>query len=162
VTHAHGASQETLLGGGPFEFVLCKPFTREEVADRLLPRLESYELLSRDANLLKLGPFPGKAEECDRHFGELFRLFPPALKDVACACFGEVILDLGRVPPHPELLPKLLAWTAGQARELGLSVLAVGPGEASKVLASSAETRAIRCFTTVEEARAAGAACSPR
>jgi two-component system cell cycle response regulator len=162
VTHTEAARQQVVLTEGGFEFVLCKPFTREEVADRLLPHLESYELLSREENLLRLGPFPGKDEERDRHFGELFRLLPPALREVACASFGEVIVDLGSVPSHPQLLRQLLASTAEQARDLGLDVLAVGSGEARKVLASSADTRAIRCFGSVEEARAAGAQCPPR
>jgi len=158
---ASAARQERMLRERGFEVVLCKPFTQQEVDDLLLPHLESHEVLTRDGNLLKLGPFAGEVEACERHFGRLFRLFPGALKEVAGASYGEVIVDLGGVPAHPDLLPRLLAWTAGQAKELGLGILAVGSGETSKALASFEETKTIRCFSAVEEARAAGAACPP-
>jgi two-component system cell cycle response regulator len=154
---ASAAGEEKALREQGFEFILCKPFAQEEVDDRLLPHVESHEILTRDENLLKLGPFTGKGEECERHFGRLSRLFPAALKEVAGACYGEVIVDLGGICTHPDRLPMLLASTAAQANELGLRILAVGSGEASKALASSEETKSIRCFGSVREARAAGA-----
>jgi two-component system, cell cycle response regulator len=154
-------SEQKALGRLGFEVLLLKPFTQEEVDEVLVPRLEKTEVLTREENLLKLGPFAGEVDACERYFGKLFRLFPGALKEVAGASYGEVIVDLGSVPIHADLLPRLLAWTAQQARDLGLDILAVCPAKVSKALGSFEETKAIRCFSDLKEARAAGPASPP-
>ena len=149
--------QKRMLKEQGFEIVLYKPFTQDEVDDFLVQYLEGQELLTRDDNLLKLAPFVGKMERREGYFSGLSLLFPAALKEVACASHGEVIVDLRSVPTQGDLLPKLLASAAAQAKGLGMSMSAVGSGDIRKALASFEETKTIKCFDTVQEARAAGA-----
>ena len=57
---------------------------------------------------------------------------------------------------HP-FFPKLLASVAAHARDLDLNMQVVGSAEIQRVLASFEETKGIRCFDSIQEARTAGA-----
>jgi anti-anti-sigma regulatory factor len=151
------ADEPTKLKEQGFEAVLYKPFTQDEVDDFLSQYFEKQEYLTRDDNLLKLAPFVGKPARRESYFNKLSLLFPAALKEVASASHGEVIVDLGSVPTQGDLLPRLLAAAAAQAKELEMSMLVVASREILKVLASYEETKVIRCVGTVQEARASRA-----
>ncbi|MFL5273682.1 MAG: two-component system response regulator, partial [Anaeromyxobacteraceae bacterium] len=83
------------------------------------------------------------------------QLFPAVLNKVASACYESILLDLSNVPTQGDRLPKLLVNVAEQVKNVGMEMSIVGTGEIQKVLASFEETRAIRYFATVQEARAA-------
>jgi hypothetical protein len=140
-----------------FVEVLFKPFTQDTVDDFLGQFFDNQDFLSSEDNLLKMTPFTGKPERLERYFGKLVQLFPEVLNKVAAACYEEVILDLGNAPVQGDRLPKLLVSVAGQARSMGMAMSVVGPGELQKLLAGFEETKGIRVFGTIQEARAATA-----
>jgi CheY-like chemotaxis protein len=152
----NAADQKENLKEQGFEAVLCKPFAQAEVDEFFARYFENQEFLTRDGNLLTLAPFVGKMERLEGHFDRLALLFPAVLKEIASASHGEVIVDLGSIPTKGDLIPRLLASVAAQATELEMSTLVVGPGEIRNKLASFEETKIIKCFGTVQEARAAG------
>jgi DNA-binding response OmpR family regulator len=138
-----------------FNDVLYKPFTQDHVDDFLVQYFDNQEFLSNEDNLLKVAPFVGKPERLERYFSRLSQLFPAVLNKVAAACYEEVILDLGSIPTQGDRLPKLLVSVAGQAKEVGMNMSVVGAADIQKLLASFEETRGIRYFGTIQEARAA-------
>jgi len=121
----------------------------------LVRYFDNQEFLTSEDNLLKLAPFDGKPERLDRYFARISQLFPPVLNKVASACFEGVILDLGNAPTQGDRLPKLLVAVAGQARDVGMAVSVVGSPEMQKALSGFEETKGIKFFATVQEARAA-------
>lgn len=137
-----------------FTDVLFKPFTQEQVEDFLGQYFDNQEFLSNEDNLLKVAPFVGKADRVDKYFTRVTQLVPAALTKVASACYEEVILDVASVPTQGDRLAKLLTSVARQAREVGMSISVVGPEEVQKALSGFEETRSIKYFGTVQEARA--------
>jgi CheY-like chemotaxis protein len=71
---------------------------------------------------------------------------------------GKVVLDLGTPPLECDRLPKLVLSVADQSRELGVSLAVVGPADVSKILAGYIETKDLKVFGNVREARAGAAA----
>jgi CheY-like chemotaxis protein len=140
-----------------FSDVLHKPFTQDHVDDFLVQYFDNQEFLTSEDNVLRAAPFVGKPERLDRYFGRLLQLFPPVLEKVASACYDEVIVDLAQVPTQGDRLPKLLVTVASQAKEMGMGMSVIGTPDVQKALASFEETRAIRYFTSIQEARAAAA-----
>ena len=152
-----GADPAKELKEQGFNDVLYKPFTQDHVDDFLVQYFDNQEFLTAEDNLLRVAPFVGKPERLDRYFSRVAQLFPTVLNKVAAACYEEVIVDLAKVPNQGDRLPKLLVSVAGQAKEVGMGVSVIGTPEIQKVLASFEETRAIRYFGTLQEARAAAA-----
>jgi DNA-binding NtrC family response regulator len=156
--HTNATDQTRELMEQGFGAVLYKPFAQDQVDHFLVQYLENQEYLVREDNVLRLAPFVGKnVEHPERYFSRLSRLIPAALKQVACASYGEIIVDLGSVTIEGEFLPKLLASVAAQTKEFGMSMSVVGSATIRKVLASVEETSSIKCFGTVEESRHARA-----
>ena len=100
-----------------------------------------------------MAPFVGQPERLERYFARLAP-FPPALKQVASACYEDAILDLGSVVIQSGRIAKLMAQLAEKAKEFGLAMSLVGTPELKKVLAGFEETRTIPIFQTITEARA--------
>ena len=138
-----------------FGDVMFKPFTQDHVDDFLVQYFDNQEFLTNEDNLLKVAPFVGKPERLERYYSRLAQLFPTVLNKVASACFEEVILDLATVPTQGDRLPKLLVTVAGQAKDVGLGMAVVGTPDVQKMLAAFEETRGIKYFGSVQEARAA-------
>lgn len=138
-----------------FGNVLYKPFTQDTVDDFLMQYFDNQDFLSNEDNLLRMTPFNGKPERLERYFSRLGQLFPEVLNKVAAACYEDVIIDLGNAPVQGDRLPKLLVSVAGQAKSMGMAMSVVAPAEVQKLLAGFEETRAIRVFGSVNEARAA-------
>jgi DNA-binding response OmpR family regulator len=145
------------LKGQGFSEVLYKPFTQDHVDDFMVQYFDNQDFLTSEDNLLKVAPFVGKPERLDRYFGRLSQLFPAVLNKVAAACYEEIILDLGSVPTQGDRLPKLLVSVAGQAKDVGMSMSVVGTSDIQKVLASFEETKGIKYFASIQEARAGAA-----
>jgi two-component system cell cycle response regulator len=138
-----------------FGDVVYKPFTQDHVDDFLVQYFDNQDFLTSEDNLLRVAPFVGKPERLDRYYGRVAQLFPTVLNKVASACYESILLDLSNVPTQGERLPKLLVNVAEQVKGVGMEMSIVGTGDIQKVLASFEETRAIRYFATVQEARAA-------
>lgn len=140
-----------------FGELLYKPFTQDAVDDFLGQFFDSNDVLASEDDLLRVAPFTGRPERMERFLARLNQLFAEALNRVAAACYEEVIVDLtaGAVPD--DKLPKLLIAVAGQAKSMGMAVSVVAGSDVRKVLGGFEETRAIRVFGSVEEARAAAA-----
>jgi DNA-binding NtrC family response regulator len=154
---AGGAEPAKELKEQGFADVLYKPFTQDHVDDFLVQYFDNQEFLTSEDNVLRAAPFVGKPERLDRYFSRLAQLFPPVLNKVASACYEEVILDLASVPTQGDRLPKLLVTVAGQVKEVGMSMSVIGTPDVQKALASFEETRGIRYFGSVQDARAAAA-----
>jgi len=140
-----------------FADVLFKPFTQDSVDDFLVQYFDNQDFLSSEDNLLKVAQFTGKPERIERYFSRLGQLFPEVLNKVAAACYEAVILDLGNAPVIGDRLPKLLLTVAGQAKNMGMEISVVASNDVQKLLAGFEETRVIKVFPTVQEARAATA-----
>jgi two-component system, cell cycle response regulator len=138
-----------------FSDIVYKPFNQDHVDDFLMQFFDNQEFLTSEDNLLKVAPFVGKPERLDRYYGRVAQLFPAVLNKVASACYESILLDLSNVPTQGDRLPKLLVTVAEQVKDVGMEMSIVGTAEIRKVLASFEETRAIRYFATVQEARAA-------
>jgi len=153
----NAAEQTKELKEQGFGDVLYKPFTQDHVDDFLVHYFDNQDFLTSEDNLLKVAPFTGKPERLERYFSRLSQLFPGVLNKVASACYEGVILDLGSVATQGDRLPKLIVSVASQAKDVGMTMSVVGSPDIHKMLASFEETRSIKCYGTVQEARSAGA-----
>lgn len=141
-----------------FDSVLFKPFRPENVDDFMLAYFDNQDFLQVEDNVLKVAPFTGKADRVDRFFRQLHSVFPDALEKVAAACYDEVVLDLGSPPGEADKLAKFVIQVGEKSKEFGMSLSLVGPEAAKKALAGFTETKELRFFPTIQEARAGGGA----
>jgi DNA-binding NtrC family response regulator len=151
----NAADQTKELKEQGFGDVVYKPFTQDHIDDFLVQYFDNQDFLTNEDNILKVAPFVGKPERLDRYFGRLAQLFPSVLNKVASACYDEVVVDLAAASTHGDRLPKLLVSLVGQSKEMGMAMSVVGTPEVQKLLASFEETRGIKYFGTLQEARAA-------
>ncbi len=141
-----------------FDSVLFKPFRPENVDDFMLAYFDNQDFLQVEDNVLKVAPFTGKADRVDRFFRQLHSVYPDALEKVAAACYDEVVLDLGAPPGEADKLAKFVIQVAEKSKEFGMSLSLVGPEPAKNALAGFTETKELRFFPTIQEARAGGPA----
>jgi DNA-binding response OmpR family regulator len=141
-----------------FDDVLFKPFRPETIDDFLLQYFDNQDFLQIEDNVLRLAPFAGRADKVDRFYNRVHAVFSGALEKVAAACYDEVVLDVGTPPLEGDRLPKLVNAVAEKARDFGMSLALVGAPEVRKALGGYTETKDLRLFATVQEARAGGAA----
>jgi CheY-like chemotaxis protein len=141
-----------------FDSVVFKPFRPETIDDFLLQYFDNQDFLQVEDNVLKVAAFSGKADRVDRFFGRLQAVFPEALEKVAAACYDDVLLDLGTPPGEADKLAKFVLAVADKSKEFGMTLSLVGPEPARKALAGFTETKELRFFPTIQEARAGGAA----
>ena len=141
-----------------FDDVLFKPFRPETVDDFLLRYFDNQDFLQVEDNVLKVAAFSGKADRVERFYGRLHNVFPEALEKVAAACYDEVVLDVGTPPLEGDRLPKFVLAVADRSKEFGMSLSLVGPADVRKVLGGYTETKDLRFFGSVQEARAGAAA----
>jgi DNA-binding response OmpR family regulator len=153
---ANDATKEVKEQG--FDDVLFKPFRPEVVDDFLLRYFDNQDFLQVEDNVLKVAPFSGKADKVDRFYGRLQAVFPEALEKVAAACYDEVVFDLGAPPIEGDRLPKLILAVSEKSQEFGMTLSLVGPADVRKVLGGYTETKDIRFFASLQEARAGAAA----
>ena len=138
-----------------FDEVLLKPFTSDGIEDFTLQFFDNQEVFQIEDNLRRLKPFIGKPERMDRYCQLLVRLAPPILLNLASACFESVIIDITLVPLLVEKFPRVLPTLATQAETVGLSLAVVGPPGIERMLSEFDETKTLRCFSSVADARAA-------
>ncbi|HYD40138.1 MAG TPA: response regulator [Anaeromyxobacter sp.] len=141
-----------------FDDVLFKPFRPETVDDFLLRYFDNQDFLQVEDNVLKVAAFSGKADRIERFYARLHGAFPAALEKVAAACYDEVVLDVGTPPLEGDRLPKFVLAVADKSKEFGMSLSLVGPADVRKVLGGYTETKDLKFFGSVPEARAGAAA----
>jgi DNA-binding response OmpR family regulator len=141
-----------------FDSVLFKPFRPETIDDFMLAYFDNQDFLQVEDNVLKVAPFTGKADRVERFFRQLHTVYPDALEKVAAACYDEVVLDLGAPPGEADKLAKFVIQVAERSKEFGMTLSLVGPEPARKALAGFTETKELKFFPTIQEARAGGAA----
>jgi DNA-binding response OmpR family regulator len=139
-----------------FDSVLFKPFRPETIDDFMLAYFDNQDFLQVEDNVLKVAPFTGKADRVDRFFRQLGTVYKEALEKVAAACYDEVVLDLGAPPGEADKLAKFVIEVAEKSKEFGMTLSLVGPEPARKALAGFTETKELRFFPTVQEARSGG------
>jgi DNA-binding response OmpR family regulator len=139
-----------------FDSVLFKPFRPETIDDFMLAYFDNQDFLQVEDNVLKLAAFTGKADRVDRFFRQLHSVYRDALEKVAAACYDEVVLDLGAPPGEADKLAKFVLEVADRSKEFGMSLCLVGPEPAKKALAGFTETKELRFYPTVQEARSGG------
>ncbi len=140
-----------------FDDVLMKPFKPENVDDFLMHYFENQEYLTVEDNLLRIAPFSGRSDRVDRFYSRIASLVPDALEKMAAACYDDVVLDVGQPPLEGDRLPKLVNEVSSRAREFGMTLAVVGTPEVQKLLAGYEETKGLKFFGSVQEARAAAA-----
>ncbi len=141
-----------------FDDVLFKPFRPELIDDFLLHYFDNQEFLAVEDNVLRIAPFQGRADRVDRFYGRIHAVYAEALEKVAAACYDEAVLDAGQPPLEGDRFPKLVNAVAAKAREFGMSLAVVGPPEIRKALGAYEETKDLRVFGSLQEARAGAAA----
>jgi DNA-binding NtrC family response regulator len=144
--------------GQGFDNVLFKPFSQDNVDDFLGQYFDNQDLLTAEENVLKAAGFAGRPERMDRYYNRIGEAFPQALNKVAAACFEDVVLDVSAAPTTGDRLAKFLLSAADQAKQVGMRFSVVGTTELQKTLNSYTETKELRFFGSVQEARAAAQA----
>jgi hypothetical protein len=108
--------------------------------------------------VLKVAAFTGKADKVDRFYGRLNGVFEEALEKVAAACYDEVVLELGAPPMEGDRLPKFVNAVASKSKEFGMALALVGSTDLRKVLGAYEETKDLKLFGTLQEAKSGAAA----
>ncbi len=139
-----------------FDWVLFKPFRPETIDDFMVRYFDNQDFLVVEDNVLKVSPFTGKADRVQAFFNRLTTAFPDGLEKVAAACYDEVLLDLGAPPGEADKLAKFVLAVAEKSKEFGMTLSLVGPESAKKQLAGFTETKELRFYGTIQEARAGG------
>jgi CheY-like chemotaxis protein len=138
-----------------FTDVLYKPISPENIEDFMLQYFDKQDLLARADNVLSVSPYTGRADRIERYFKRLEGLFAPELETIASACFEDVVVDLSKVTPNADRLPRLLAGVNERASDVGLKLRLLGNAELKKVLSGYEETKSLPCFSDLNELKAA-------
>jgi DNA-binding response OmpR family regulator len=141
-----------------FDDVVFKPFRPESIDDFLLQYFDNQDFLVVEDNVLKIAPYTGRADRVDRFYQRLAGVYGDALEKVAAACHDEVVLDLGAPPIEGDRLPKFVLAVTTKAREFGMTLTLVGPADVRKVLGGYTETKDLKFYGSLQEARAGAAA----
>jgi CheY-like chemotaxis protein len=137
-----------------FADVLFKPFSPESIEDFLQQHFAPKDVLSREDNVLKVPAFAGSAERQEKYFTQLASLIAPELETIASACFAGAVLDLSRAPFNAERIPRLMKQVGEKAKAMGLNLCLVGSPEVRAALREFEETKDLRIFGGLAEARA--------
>jgi two-component system, cell cycle response regulator len=136
-----------------FDDVLFKPFGQDAVDDMLQAFFQTTDMLGRQENVLTASAFNGRPERVDKYYQRIGGLIKDALKDIAEACFESVILDASKLPADPSRMAQLITEFDQNAKSYGLSVTLVGPAAIKRVLENFADTKDLKVFETLKEAR---------
>ena len=141
-----------------FDDVMYKPFRPEAIDDFLQQYFDNQDFLTVEDNVLKIAPFTGKADRVERFYNRLNNVFEEALEKVAAACYDEVVLDVGAPPMEGDRLPKFVNEVSVKSKEFGMTLSLVGPADMRKILGAYEETKDLKLFGTLQEAKSGAAA----
>jgi two-component system, cell cycle response regulator len=138
---------------------MLKPFTQDAI-DALIEQftVKNETLLVAKDDLVELAPFLGKEDKLGGYFSKLAADAKTVVQKLGEACFESMVIDATRVSLiQPARVAQFLVDTFKVASELGISVKVVGSPELSKAMQGYQETKDVRCFSSVEEARSKAA-----
>jgi DNA-binding response OmpR family regulator len=142
-----------------FDDALLKPFTQDAI-DALIElyTVKNETTFVAKEDLIQLTPFLGKDDKLERYFTKLSADVKAVVQKLGEACFEMAVIDAVHIPlQQPARVAQFLVDTFKVAGDLGISVKVVGSPELPKAMRGFQETKDLRCFTTVEEARSQAA-----
>jgi DNA-binding response OmpR family regulator len=144
------------MRGLGFDDVLFKPFASDALDGLLDKCFSSGEELEVKENCLKLLAYHGKEDKLEKYFQRVAAKMKEAMSKMAEACYDKVVLDATAMPlAQPLYAAQFMIETCKAGSQVGISVRAVGQAELAKVVGGFEETKDVRFFNTLEEARAA-------
>ena len=142
-----------------FDDALLKPFTREaieELIGQYMTMAENYVTAKED--LIQVAPFPGKEDKLERYFSKLTADLKSIVQKLGEACFEGAVLDATALPVlQPARVAKLLVETFQSAQQMGITLRLVATEDLLKAVRGFQETKDLRCFSSIEEARSQAA-----
>ena len=142
-----------------FDDALLKPFVQEAIdalVEQYATKNESFFTTNED--LIQILPFQGKEDRLERYFSKLTPDVKTVVQKLGEACFERAVLDITNlVLAQPQRVAVFLADVLKVSGDLGLSIRVVGTADLPKALKGFEETKDLRCFSTIEEARAQAA-----
>jgi CheY-like chemotaxis protein len=140
-----------------FDDVLHRPFEQDvitEMVDQYSGQFRHVVTVVGEA-LLRVGPFRGGKGQVEPFFSFLEADLEARLRDLVGACFERVTLDLSQLPAAQAVrAARFVGRMAGLQQSLGLEVrLVVGP-RIVRALGDLEETKAVRTFASLNEAKA--------
>ncbi len=142
-----------------FDDAMLKPFTQESI-DALVEQYsaKNENLFVTKEDLIQISPFAGKEDRLERYFTKLVVDVKSVVQKLGEACFENAVIDATHLPlQQPARVAQFLVDTFKTAADLGITVKVVASPEFPKALRGFQETKDLRCFTTVDEARAQAA-----
>jgi two-component system cell cycle response regulator len=142
-----------------FDDALLKPFTQDSI-DALIEQYtaKNETLFVAKEDLIALTQFLGKEDKLERYFTKLSADVKTVVQKLGEACFENAVIDATHVPlMQPARVAQFLVDTFKVASELGISVKVVGSPELPRAMSGFQETKDLRCFTSVEQARSKAA-----
>jgi DNA-binding response OmpR family regulator len=142
-----------------FDDAMLKPFTQESI-DALIEQYsaKNENLFVTKEDLIQITPFAGKEDRLERYFTKLVVDVKSVVQKLGEACFENAVIDATHLPlQQPARVAQFLVDTFKTAADLGITVKVVASPEFPKALRGFQETKDLRCFTTVDEARAQAA-----
>ncbi len=144
------------MRGQGFDDVLFKPFAADAL-DGLLDRcFSSGEELEVKENCVRLTGFHGKEDKLEKYFQRVSAKMKETISKMAEACYDKVVLDATALPlSQPLWAAQFMIDACKAGSQVGITLRAVGQAELAKVVGGFEETKDVRFFNTLEEARAA-------
>jgi DNA-binding response OmpR family regulator len=142
-----------------FDDALLKPFTQESL-DTLIEQYASKNetLFTTKEDLIQITTFTGKEDRLERYFAKLTADVKAVVQKLGEACFENAVIDANNLPMQQAArVAQFLVDVFKVASDLGITVKVVASAEFPKALRGFQETKDLRCFSTVEEARARAA-----
>jgi two-component system cell cycle response regulator len=139
-----------------FDDALLKPFTQESI-DALIEQytVKNEALFVAKEDLIQLTPFQGKEDKLERYFAKLSTEVKAVVQKLGEACFETAVVDATHVPlQQPARVAQFLVDVFKVASELGIGMKVVGSPELPTAMRGFQETKDLRCFASVEQARA--------
>lgn len=142
-----------------FDDALLKPFTQESL-DTLIEQYASKNetLFTTKEDLIQISPFLGKEDRLERYFAKLTTDVKGVIQKLGEACFESAVIDASNLPlQQAARVAQFLVDVFKVASDLGITIKVVASTEFPKALRGFQETKDLRCFSTVEEARSQAA-----
>jgi two-component system, cell cycle response regulator len=142
-----------------FDDALLKPFTQESI-DALIEQYANKSdttFVVKD-DLIEIAAFPGKEDKLERYFSKLTADVKSVVQKLGEACFERTVIDASRITLlQPSRVAQFLVDTFKTASDLGIAVKVVGSGELTAALRGFQETKDLRCYSSVADARSQAA-----
>jgi two-component system, cell cycle response regulator len=142
-----------------FDDALLKPFTQESI-DALVEQYatKNETLFVAKDDLIEVAAFAGKEDRLERYFIKLTTDVKGVVQKLGEACFESAVIDATHLTLlQPARVAQFLVDVFKAASDLGIAVKVVASPELPKAMRGFQETKDLRCFASVAEARAQAA-----